>query len=507
MATCSGKEIDKPPCSETEKTPTDQIKLEHESMERPPITSMKSSKRNVCRKVSSSNSGSGSGNNSDNSANSVLSLGNNSFGFNFDENEGMMSNSNSSSPPNTSIDLGGKPAVDQETQTSKKRSREHADAAAATVAKLGSIANEYKDGPEKRTKMREAGDSSIAHPVSSVSTSSAIATVTVSSSDVKSEERNKKGNKLDENKREERNAREKERSFRISRQINELRNLLSSGGVIVPKGTKSSVLTEAANYIRMLQQHQYRSEIDRHQLVQQMQMIGGGALGPQASAAIRHVSAQNGVWSLGNFGGVPPKSAMSYYQGAQPNNLDVDEEASKIQAFDPNAPVQTKVDDHEYRFIFNSCSTGMAIASMGGAFIECNQLFCQLSNYTKQEVCAMTIFNMTSRQDLQHAFDLISQMISPPSEVCTGAESQKSCVLRGSMKNRNDIGLHVSLIKGNDGIAKCFCVTLIKNPASPFDAAKPIPVSSDLIQLTIPQPIKDPNPSGNLNGAPAFTAG
>lgn len=71
----------------------------------------------------------------------------------------------------------------------------------------------------------------------------------------------RKKNKLGDMKREERNAREKERSFRISKQIDELRNLLSSGGVIVPKGTKSSVLTEAANYIRMLQQHQYRSEM------------------------------------------------------------------------------------------------------------------------------------------------------------------------------------------------------------------------------------------------------
>lgn len=70
-----------------------------------------------------------------------------------------------------------------------------------------------------------------------------------------------KKKKLNEMKREERNAREKERSFRISKQINDLRNLLSSGGVIVPKGTKSSVLTEAANYIRMLQQHQFRSEM------------------------------------------------------------------------------------------------------------------------------------------------------------------------------------------------------------------------------------------------------
>jgi hypothetical protein len=73
--------------------------------------------------------------------------------------------------------------------------------------------------------------------------------------------RPKKKKKLDESKREERNAREKERSYRITKQINELRGLLSKGGVSVPKGTKSSVLSEAANYIRMLQQHQYRSEM------------------------------------------------------------------------------------------------------------------------------------------------------------------------------------------------------------------------------------------------------
>jgi Helix-loop-helix DNA-binding domain len=71
----------------------------------------------------------------------------------------------------------------------------------------------------------------------------------------------KKNSNSGSNKRVERNQREKERSLRISRQISELRNLLSSGGIVVPKGTKSSVLTEAANYIRMLQQHQYRSEM------------------------------------------------------------------------------------------------------------------------------------------------------------------------------------------------------------------------------------------------------
>jgi hypothetical protein len=67
--------------------------------------------------------------------------------------------------------------------------------------------------------------------------------------------------KNSDKRREERNAREKERSFRIAKQINELRDLLSAGGVVLPKGTKSSVLTEAASYIRLLQQHQARSEM------------------------------------------------------------------------------------------------------------------------------------------------------------------------------------------------------------------------------------------------------
>ena len=62
-------------------------------------------------------------------------------------------------------------------------------------------------------------------------------------------------------KRMERNAREKERSCRIARQIDELRALLSRGGVTVAKGTKSTVLAEAANYINLLQQQQVQWEM------------------------------------------------------------------------------------------------------------------------------------------------------------------------------------------------------------------------------------------------------
>ncbi len=248
---------------------------------------------------------------------------------------------------------------------------------------------------------------------------------------------------------------------------------------------------------------------DRHQLVQQIQMIGGGALGQPAATAVRHVAAQNGVWSLGNFGGVPPKSAMMYHQpGAvsgdhQSSDLGVQQASSQSQ---DSTLLPSKISDPDYRYVFNSSTVGMAIASMGGAFIDCNKLFGQLSEYSKQEVCSMTIFNITARSDLQHAFDLISQMLSAPTDSAGGNNNQGSCVLRSSLKNREDLGLSVTLIKGDDGVAKCFCVTLVLNPTSPFDTSKPMPATIEHVQQTTAETEKNLR-SAPLDQAPAYTTG
>lgn len=247
---------------------------------------------------------------------------------------------------------------------------------------------------------------------------------------------------------------------------------------------------------------------DRAQLVQQMQLIGGGSNGPQAAAAVRHVAAKNGVWSLGNFGGVPPKSAMTFYQPTTATSSDeAQEPAQQSQPQDANLFNQNKVDPTEYRFIFNSCGSGMAIASMGGAIIDCNQLFCQLSNYSKQEICSLTIFNLTARQDLQQAFDQISRLISPPmDENKNQPERPKPIIIRGSMKERSDLGMSIALVKDDDGIAKCFCVTLVKNPTSPFDSSKPVPVSFDAIRATNSAEATT-SKSADINTSPAFTSG
>jgi PAS domain-containing protein len=520
----------------------------------------------------SNNAMGGNGDNSDNSGSGFISIGNNSFGFNFDSEDGASpspvhsdagtkSDEDGGSPKTKNINI-NEPTKQQGHQQQQQQAQAiaamqangsgaragppqatsqaltHEAAAAAAVAQLQHIANqsissnsssqeilsglhEKMSSAMKRKPSSDNGyksddeetldqDPTPAHAHSNAGVNLDQDDDSVVSFQQPGSRKGKKP-KIHEDKREERNAREKERSYRITSQINELRALLSTGGVIVPKGTKNAVLTEAANYIRALQQQQYKSEIHRQQLIQQMQMIGGGQLGSQAAHAIRHVAAQTGVWSLGNFGGVPPRSAMSSAQQEQePNavqsmsNTSSDHSISastSTAAASTNDQLMKNIEDHDYRFVFNSCAVGMAIASMGGAFIDCNQLFINLSEYNKQEICGLTIFNLTARDDLQNAFDLISQMISPPAE---NDEFSPSCVLRGNMKTRADLGLNITLIKDEEGIAKCFCVSLIKTPASPFDSSTPIHATAEFIRTGEVQDLKAKQT--NMS-SPAFMAG
>ena len=68
-----------------------------------------------------------------------------------------------------------------------------------------------------------------------------------------------------------RNAKEKERSIRIAGKIDELQYLLARGGVTLPKGTKTGVLTEAARYIRRIQQEQEFQQVQQEYPVRQQQ--------------------------------------------------------------------------------------------------------------------------------------------------------------------------------------------------------------------------------------------
>ncbi|KAL7550428.1 hypothetical protein ACHAWF_013669 [Thalassiosira exigua] len=243
--------------------------------------------------------------------------------------------------------------------------------------------------------------------------------------------------------------------------------------------------------------------MDKAQLVQEVQRIGNGAIGEKAAYAIRHAAAQNGVSSLANL----PEGGPASTDPQQPQA--------------PTDPLSDNLGDREYRSVFNSCSVGIAIATMGGSFIDCNLAFTQLSSYTKRELKAMTIFNITSRDDLQGAFDMMSQLITPAS--CGGelnadggggggngaddgsgggGSKQSPVILRSAIRHRSDLGLSVSLIRGEDGIARYFNVTLVKLPPSPLGGmggpttvgmGRPIPATAEMGQpAALPNAVPQP---------------
>ena len=103
----------------------------------------------------------------------------------------------------------------------------------------------------------------------------------------------------------------------------------------------------------------------RQQLIQQMQLIGSGQLGSHAANAIRYAATQNGIWNLGNFGGIPPNTDSEDPQSIQSDSSD-DQLIKDIQ-------------EHDYKHIFNSCSVGMVsrvrISSAVKRILNCKLTF------------------------------------------------------------------------------------------------------------------------------------
>lgn len=268
-------------------------------------------RENKRHQTEDSNEESAEGNNSDNSSGGLLSIGNNSFGFNFDNDEGLSGRNSGNSDDNNSEDrkndsprfsntleakmaapmtnssrtTTGLSSLTNSSANNSGNDDQNDDEAQNAVDAASTTVDSFSLPPARNVEenRKRKADCSLAVQAKKAETQTiegqsltnafncgiddggysdteSIANST-QNDEINKGGRGKKKKRLDGNKREERNQREKERSFRISKQITELRDLLSNGGVVVPKGTKSSVLTEAANYIRMLQQHQYRSEM------------------------------------------------------------------------------------------------------------------------------------------------------------------------------------------------------------------------------------------------------
>jgi hypothetical protein len=116
---------------------------------------------------------------------------------------------------------------------------------------------------------------------------------------------------------------------------------------------------------------------------------------------------------------------------------------------------------------------------VNGEFVDGNHLFCSLSEYSKQDLCSMTIFNIIARSELQNAFDKINSLMACKEGLSQSVEPKKQShvVLRGKMKNSRRMGVSIAIIQQQNQMPKCILVVLLDEASAKAEEQPPLLIS------------------------------
>jgi len=173
----------------------------------------------------------------------------------------------------------------------------------------------------------------------------------------------------------ERNVREQQRSYKISKQIKVLKIVLVESGVNY-KPNKFSILMSVADYIKQLQSRAIMLDAEHRKLV----------------ATIRETS------EMVNSGETPSEETveppLSYVSsiGSDPDML-------FVQGLD-------------YKAVFEQCTAGLGIASLDGRILACNSEFQALSGLSKDELLKQSLFALM--QNHKDVFEAMGSMLKEP---------------------------------------------------------------------------------------------
>jgi PAS domain-containing protein len=234
----------------------------------------------------------------------------------------------------------------------------------------------------------------------------------------------------------ERNAREKERSSKITDQFQILKDMLAQVGVVVPKGTKGSILSLAHQYICSMKRQEAQQAADNRALQQEIETISQGRLGPTAASALR-IAAQ--------------RNALAVHPGI---SVPVLPPAAPAASFDPLTVVKPK----DYPVLWDHSPSGIALATLGGTFLDCNQVFQRMLHFSKAQLREISIFHLIDSHNdkgiLQFAFDQITNMLQSidPNNSDAVPGGSRPVVLRGSVQGHGHLGLAISLLHASNSM-------------------------------------------------------
>lgn len=170
-----------------------------------------------------------------------------------------------------------------------------------------------------------------------------------------------------ESRQSERNRREQERSHKITERITELRSVLSEAGVNF-KPDRYSTLVSVANYVKALQVRSACLDEEHKKLLDSVEKTDG------VGADVKQQQTTRDLDDTMTASVVVASTTTTFVNSLACDSISCNDELLKF------------VHGIDYRKIFINSSIALAIASVDGRFVDCNDEFLHLTDYTREEL-------------------------------------------------------------------------------------------------------------------------
>jgi len=179
--------------------------------------------------------------------------------------------------------------------------------------------------------------------------------------------------------RHDRNLREQRRSQKITNQIDALREVLA-GASIRFKPDKYSTLVSVVEYVKQLQRRSTMLDMEHKNLLETITKTNEIVNDPYASNSGTSASSTTGGKRNSNDGGIGADNTKPKSPGS--NGVNNANGAGDIYNDDELVFVRNV----DYKCIFDKCGMPLAVASIDGRLMDCNQEFVKLTGYRREEL-------------------------------------------------------------------------------------------------------------------------
>lgn len=217
-----------------------------------------------------------------------------------------------------------------------------------------------------------------------------------------------------------RNIREQQRSHRIADRISELRTVLQDAGVQF-KPDRYNTLVGVVNYIKTLQSRSKKLDEEHKVLLKTISGAGEMVNGESGFAGLGLGMPTNGC---GVEDGPPGTTTVQTFDVSGENLSSTSSDSNNN-----DEEMKVFVKSIDYRFIFSNCGVALAVASVDGRFVDCNDEWLTLTGYTRTELMgeckssggnqvAAVSTSTSAASTAAHAPPCSKSSSFPPSEIC-----------------------------------------------------------------------------------------